>query len=95
MNGYGHTAFFPEQQSSAEEKPNSVTVVSVRERKWICPHCLEIEEEGKAMCESAIKASHNSRSPHLPWASRVAPVVKNLPANAGNSRDAGSIPRLG
>ena len=67
MNGYGHTAFFPEQQSSAEERPNSVTVVSVRERKWICPHCLEIEEEGKAVCEFAIKGSHNSRSPHLPW----------------------------
>ena len=30
----------------------------------------------------------------LVWAPRVALVVKNLPANAGNSRDAGSIPGL-
>ena len=28
----------------------------------------------------------------LIWASQVAPVVKNLPANSGNVRDAGSIP---
>ena len=27
--------------------------------------------------------------------SQVAPVVKNLPANAGDTRDAGSIPGLG
>ena len=26
------------------------------------------------------------------WASQVMPVVKNLPANAGDSRDRGSIP---
>ena len=29
------------------------------------------------------------------WSSQVAQVVKNLPANAGNVRDMGSIPRLG
>ena len=29
------------------------------------------------------------------WASQVAPVVKNLPANAGDVRDAGLIPGLG
>ena len=29
------------------------------------------------------------------WASQVAPVVKNPPANAGNTRDAGSIPGSG
>ena len=29
------------------------------------------------------------------WTSQVAPVVKNLPANAGNARDTGSIPGLG
>ena len=29
------------------------------------------------------------------WASQVALVVKNPPANAGALRDAGSIPRLG
>ena len=29
------------------------------------------------------------------WASQVALVVKNLPANSGDIRDAGSIPRLG
>ena len=28
-------------------------------------------------------------------ASHVAPVVKNLPANAGNTRDVGSIPESG
>ena len=28
------------------------------------------------------------------WASQVAPVVKNLPANAGDTRDAESIPGL-
>ena len=28
------------------------------------------------------------------WASQVAPVVKNLPANTGDIRDAGSIPGL-
>ena len=29
------------------------------------------------------------------WASQVAPVVKNLPANAGDIRDMGSIPGSG
>ena len=29
------------------------------------------------------------------WTSQVALVVKNLPANAGNKRDAGLIPGLG
>ena len=29
------------------------------------------------------------------WASQVGLVVKNLPANAGDARDAGSIPRSG
>ena len=29
------------------------------------------------------------------WASQVALVVKNLPANAGDKRDLGSIPGLG
>ena len=29
------------------------------------------------------------------WASQVALVVKNTPANAGDIRDAGSIPGLG
>ena len=28
----------------------------------------------------------------LYWTSQVAPVVKNLPANAGDVRDAGSVP---
>ena len=30
-----------------------------------------------------------------PWASQVALVVKNLPANAGDIRDKGDIPELG
>ena len=29
------------------------------------------------------------------WASQVALVVKNLPADAGDTRDSGSIPELG
>ena len=29
------------------------------------------------------------------WASQVVPVVTNLPANAGDIRDSGSIPGLG
>ena len=29
------------------------------------------------------------------WASKVVLVVKNLPANAGDARDVGSIPGLG
>ena len=31
---------------------------------------------------------------HVDWASQVALVVKNLPANAGDIRDAGLIPGL-
>ena len=31
----------------------------------------------------------------LHWASQVVPVVKNLPANAGDVRDTGSIPGSG
>ena len=31
----------------------------------------------------------------LPWASQVVLVVKNLPANAGDIRDSGSIPESG
>ena len=29
------------------------------------------------------------------WSSQMAPVVKNLPANAGDIRDAGSVPESG
>ena len=32
---------------------------------------------------------------YIDWASQVAPVVKNLPANAGEVRDKGLIPGLG
>ena len=32
---------------------------------------------------------------HVTWASQVALVVTNLPANAGDARDVGSIPGLG
>ena len=32
---------------------------------------------------------------HCPWASQVVLVVKNLPANAGDIRDEGSIPEVG
>ena len=32
---------------------------------------------------------------YIPWASHMALVVKNLPANAGDLRDAGRIPGLG
>ena len=32
---------------------------------------------------------------HIRWTSQVALIVKNLPANAGDIRDAGSIPGLG
>ena len=34
-------------------------------------------------------------APHLVWASQVVLVVKNLPANAGDARDLGSIPGSG
>ena len=34
-------------------------------------------------------------APHLIWASQVVLVVKNLPANAGDARDLGSIPGSG
>ena len=33
--------------------------------------------------------------PFICWASHVVLVVKNLPANTGDSRDMGSIPGLG
>ena len=32
---------------------------------------------------------------HMDWASQMALLVKSLPANAGDMRDAGSIPGLG
>ena len=34
-------------------------------------------------------------SPIITQASQVTPVVKNLPANAGDVRDKGSVPRRG
>ena len=37
----------------------------------------------------------NSLDVQIKWASQVALVVKNLPANAGDIRDSGSIPELG
>ena len=37
----------------------------------------------------------NNLSIKLCWASQVALVVKNLPANAGDVKDMGSIPELG
>ena len=39
--------------------------------------------------------STNVPSSGEPWASQVELVVKNLPANAGDVRDVGSIPGLG
>ena len=36
----------------------------------------------------------SDQTPKLLWASQVAPVVKNLPANAGYLRDVGLIPGL-
>ena len=41
-------------------------------------------------CSSSLKASLNQQQTFL-----VAQLVKNLPANAGDTRDAGSIPRSG
>ena len=37
----------------------------------------------------------NMRNLLIYWASQVALVVKNLPTNAGDVRDKGSIPELG
>ena len=37
----------------------------------------------------------NSQRQRYTWASQVALAVKNLPTNAGDARDAGSIPGLG
>ena len=40
-------------------------------------------------------SSSSSSSNDIIWASQVALVVKNLPANSGDIRDTGSIPGLG
>ena len=42
-----------------------------------------------------ISDSENNYFPSSTWASPVAQLLKNLPANAGDARDVGSIPRLG
>ena len=39
----------------------------------------------------ALRESLSNTESSLPWASQVAIVVKNTPANAGDTRDAGSI----
>ena len=55
---------------------------------------LSAEPPGKPKmndnCSSSLKASLNQQQTFL-----VPQLVKNLPANAGDTRDAGSIPRSG
>ena len=50
---------------------------------------------GVSQSWTQLKRLSSSSSRHDTWASQAALVVKNLPANAGDVRDAGSIPGLG
>ena len=45
--------------------------------------------------EVAKSLSNTTEQLTLPWVFQMAPVVKNLPASAGDMRDMGSIPGLG
>ena len=47
--------------------------------------------ESKLNKQSSIK-NYEYMYVHYLWASQVMPVVKNLPGNAGDSRDRGSLP---
>ena len=47
------------------------------------------------MCSSDLFATWNSRELGCTWGSQVVLVVKNLPVNAEDARDVGSIPGLG
>ena len=49
------------------------------------------EEPGHVMLMALMQREHSENH----WASQVALVVKNPPANAGDVRDSGSTPRSG
>ena len=50
---------------------------------------------GSIMNQGGSASGAGSECPVLLWASQVTLVVKNLPANAGDVRDAGLIPESG
>ena len=52
---------------------------------------------GAQLCRGfqAVKRESGFDLKYNAWASQVEPVIKNLPANARDTRDAGSIPELG
>ena len=50
---------------------------------------------GVSQSWTQLKRLSSSSSRHDTWASQAALVMKNLPANAGDVRDADSIPGLG
>ena len=50
---------------------------------------------GVAKSQTRLKRLSSSSSRYMSGASKVVPVVKNLPANAGDVRDTGSISELG
>ena len=61
---------------------------------WVRP--VEHDFDRKNRLGSAeLEESHFNQTCPQPRTSQVVTVVKNLPANAGDIRDAGSIPGLG
>ena len=69
-------------------------------RQFHCSSIRTVAEVSWHLTMSHLGLYHSQRSkvslaPFSPWATQVALVVKNLPANAGYARDVGSIPGLG
>ena len=52
---------------------------------------------GAQLCRvfQAVKRESEFDSKYNVWASQVTPMIKNLPANARDTRDTGSIPEMG
>ena len=69
-------------------------------RQFHCSSIRTVAEVSWHLTMSHLGLYHSQRSrvslaPFSPWATQVALVVKNLPANAGDVRDMGSIPGSG
>ena len=62
---------------------------------WVRPVELDFDREKNRPGSAELEESHFYQTYPQPRTSQVVIVVKNLPANAGDIRDAGSIPGLG
>ena len=60
---------------------------------WVAKSCVQLKTINLATIPTPrIQSKGQTPTSQHPWALQVALVIKNLPANAGDARDLGSIP---